>query len=124
MPGQNDNIVPFPNAQTPSGGSGNGGGGDKYLYEKVGKLEGQISNLATKEDVQKIKTDVAKSIGEANTEIANSIGKAKGWVFWRLSIVLTSVLLLVGGGFFAFFKWSFGPFLENLLKFFLSPPVT
>ena len=122
MPGQKNNVIPFRNPRNPGGSSGNGGGGDNYLYEKVGKLEGQISGLATKEDVQAIKTDVEKSIGDANTEIANSIGDAKGWVFWRLAIVLTSALVLVGGGLVAFFQWIFGPFLENLIKNFLPLP--
>ena len=124
MPGQKNNVISFPDAQFLGGSGGSGGGGDKYLYEKVDKLEGTVSGLATKQDVEKIKTDVAKSIGDVNTEIANSIGKAKSWFFWRLSIILASALVLVGGGLFAFFKWSFGPFLEKLLKSFLPPPGT
>lgn len=54
------------------------------LYLRVGKLEGQIPDLATKEDIQKIKTDLAKEIGNS-----------KEWILHRVLIVIGSAFVLL-----------------------------
>ena len=88
----------------PIGGGDDGGGGDRYIYEKLGKLEGQMLNTATKEDVQGIRTDFIKQIGDA-----------KNWVLYRIIFVILAVLGLAVGS----FEWVIVPSIENLIdKFF------
>ena len=82
MSGQKDNVIPIGESK---GSGGNGGDGEiRELYRRVGNLEGELSHLATKEDVQKMKTDIEKEIGNS-----------KEWILHRVLIVIAGVFVLV-----------------------------
>lgn len=104
--GKNVKVLSMPGLEEPPpiGGGDDGGDGDRYIYEKLGKLEGQMLNTATKEDVQGIRTDLIKEIGDA-----------KNWVLYRIFLVIVAFLGLAVGS----FKWVIVPAIENLIdKFF------
>lgn len=77
--GGDNNVYPHPSSRRPPLETGGGGGNDDTMDTRVSKLEAIIPTLATKADVEGVRTDIHKVSSEM-----------KGW------FIATAVLVLVG----------------------------
>ena len=82
-----DNNVVSPPAPPVSASSGAGGGGD--YGERLARLETRIEQTATKEDVEKLRTEVVKGVEKLRAEVAK--GGCGIWIdkFFRLWLWVT-----------------------------------
>ena len=69
-----NNVVNLPPPPI-SVSSGAGGGGD--YGERLARLETRIEQTATKEDVEKLRTEVVKGVEKLRTEVAKGVEKLR-----------------------------------------------
>ena len=81
---------PSPSLGGPSGPS-NGGN----IGERLARLEAHVEHLATKADVEQIKTALVDAISTKETALVDAIGKTETRLLrWQIGIVVVSALTL------------------------------
>ena len=96
-------VTEFPQPNRPSANGGNGGGGDWELRERLSRLEERCKNLATKEDVESIRTvieSVKTNIESVKTLIAEKETKQRRWLIGTLITVVVSLTIALIRTFF------------------------
>ena len=102
MSEQQNNVHQF---STPNQQTGGGGGNGHDLHGRVSALEAHMQHLATKEDVQEIKTLIEQTntrieqtntkIEQTNTKIVELESKLWKWVAGIIGAILISVLIFL-----------------------------
>ena len=69
-------------AAAAGGGDGRGGGN---LGERLARVEAHLEHVATKEDVQTLKTDLVDAIGKKETSMLR----------WQIGIVVAAAVILI-----------------------------
>ncbi len=77
MKGEEDNIIPLDQRGL---ASGNGGGGGSDIEGRLSRLETHLQYLATKEDIQKLSTQIAE--------------KESSLQRWLIGVLLTAIISL------------------------------
>lgn len=91
MPEQAPYLHPVPEPpEAESGGRGGGGGGS--FDSRLARLETHITYLATREDVQGVRTEL-ESVKTSLATVEGKIEELKSWALMRIIIIIC----LIGG---------------------------